>query len=89
MQLNILLLELWKYDKYREYLNDEDEVVKECILENLNICRNNIDNYLNTIIENNNFDKIDKLIELKDYVIDKNSIFSDKEINLWINRLYH
>lgn len=24
-----ILLELWKYDKYREYLNDEDEVVKE------------------------------------------------------------
>ena len=84
-----ILLELWKYDKYRDHLNDKDEVVKEYILENLDICRNNIDNYLNIIIQNNNFDKIDKLIELKDDVIDKNSMFSDKEINFWINKLYY
>ena len=88
-EVQAILFELWKYDKYRDYLNDEDEVVKEYILENLDICRNNIDNYLNTIIENSNFDKIDKLIELKADVIDKNGIFSDKEINWWINILYY
>lgn len=86
-KVEAVLLGLWEYNKYREYLVDENEVVKEYLIGKLNYCRVSIENTLSSINKSNYFNEYDKLTKLKNKVIDNKMVFSDKELNFWINEL--
>lgn len=86
--VDLVLLALWEYNKYKEILKNSviNMEEKEHISKKMLSLENRIDNYMESITKMGKFDCIDGLIKLAKDIIDDVVEFNDKELNYYLNK---
>lgn len=79
-----LLFELWEYSLYKKFLPLKDDDFKKYLLQKINYSKTLIEATFNSLKKNICSDKINKLDVLVSDIICKDDMFSDMELNLWI-----
>lgn len=89
INVDIFLLLLWDYNKYKQCANEKlQDREKMYLLDRLKIKEEEIKNCLTYIIQVGKFQQVHILKMLLNSVIEENMCFEDKELNYWLNNFF-